>query len=220
MERLSLGNGDEAVLELPFDVSGRRPILIAVHGAGDRPDWACAGWRAIVDGYAFVICPQGSPGGGVYWWRSWKDVKRIVDRSLVAVKERYGDFVADGPLVLAGFSMGASNVTYVARERSSEFPFVALVEGAYDTGSAFAVPFSQGGRRVLLSCSTGNCESRFASARSAISRAGIDVRVSDSGRHGHNLDKPEAMREPFSWLVRDDPRWAGLPAARPAEVRP
>ncbi len=220
-ERLSLGQGDEAILELPFDAVGRRPILVAVHGAGDRPDWACGGWRAIAEGYPFIICPQGSPGGGVYWWRSWKDLERIVDRSLAIVKERYADFVADGPIVLVGFSMGASNVAVLASKRSSDFPFVALVEGAYDTGGAFANPFAKsGGKRVLLSCSTGNCEGRFASARASIARAHIDVRVSDSGRHGHNLDKPEAMREPFAWLVRDDSRWAGLPAAKKLEAQP
>lgn len=50
-----------AVLSIPLGATSRRPVLVAAHGAGDRPEWQCALWRGIVKDRAFVLCPRGFP---------------------------------------------------------------------------------------------------------------------------------------------------------------
>jgi predicted esterase len=216
LEHFKLEGGDEASVTVPLGATTPRPVLIAVHGAGDRPEWACGGWRMIVDAYAFVICPQGVPvGNGRFSWGSADQIARIVDKALPALRRRFGVFVADGPLVYVGFSQGARLGVLHTGARADDYEAVALVEGAYeDIDAAFANKLAKAGpRKVLLACSTGNCDARFAAAKATLARAKIDVRVHDAGRHGHNLNGEvmAAMREPFSWMVKDDPRWAGLP---------
>jgi predicted esterase len=217
LEHFKLEGGDEASVTVPLGATTPRPILVAVHGAGDRPEWACGGWRMIVDAYAFVVCPQGVPiGGGKFAWSSADQIARIVDKALPALRRRFGVFVADGPLVYAGFSQGARLGVLHTGARANDYEAVALVEGAYeDVDAIFASKLAKAGeRRVLLACSTGNCDARFRPAKAALTRANVDVRVRDAGNHGHNLNGEvvDAMKEPFSWLVKDDPRWAGLPA--------
>jgi predicted esterase len=216
LEHFKLEGGDEASVTVPLGATTPRPVLIAVHGAGDRPEWACGGWRMIVDAYAFVICPQGVPvGNGRFSWGSPDQIARIVDKALPALRRRFGVFVADGPLVYVGFSQGAKLGVLHTGARADDYEAVALVEGAYeDVDATFANKLAKSGaHKVLLACSTGNCDARFATAKATLARAKVDVRVFDAGRHGHNLNGEvmAAMREPFSWMVKDDPRWAGLP---------
>ncbi|HMA94302.1 MAG TPA: hypothetical protein VKP30_16535 [Polyangiaceae bacterium] len=49
------------VATLPLGTTEKRPVVVAVHGAGDRPNWACGGWRIALEAYAFVACPSGLP---------------------------------------------------------------------------------------------------------------------------------------------------------------
>src|SRR5215472_933690 len=50
-----------AVVAVPAPTSpGRsRPLLVATHGAWDRPEWHCELWQRISRGRAFVLCPRG-----------------------------------------------------------------------------------------------------------------------------------------------------------------
>src|SRR5512143_1203126 len=46
-------------ISIPLGAREPRPIVVALHGAADKPGWACGEWRAIVDAYPFVVCPRG-----------------------------------------------------------------------------------------------------------------------------------------------------------------
>ncbi|HEY4106246.1 MAG TPA: hypothetical protein VGM44_20240, partial [Polyangiaceae bacterium] len=49
----------KAALAVPLGATEPRPIVIALHGAADRPEWACGAWRSIAGPQPFVLCPRG-----------------------------------------------------------------------------------------------------------------------------------------------------------------
>ncbi len=214
MERLELPGGRSGFVTVPLGATERRPIVVAVHGAGDHPGWACAGWRGVADGFPFVVCPQGTPTGrGTYYWRSTEDLGAVIDLALAAVRERFAPYVVEGPMTYAGFSAGAIyGAPFVARN-AARFPSVVMSEGGYSQlgEPTFARTFAKGGgQRVLLGCSTGeHCRSKFRAAARLLAAAGIDARINDAGAVGHNLngEAVASLRKDWPWLVRDLPGW-------------
>src|SRR5688572_16707083 len=45
LEELPLSDGSLAYVAPPVGAREPRPLIVAVHGAGDRANWACGGWR-------------------------------------------------------------------------------------------------------------------------------------------------------------------------------
>jgi hypothetical protein len=208
LDRLDLPGGEAAFVSVPLGAREARPIMIASHGAGDRPEWACGSWRGVTNAYPFIICPRGTPtGDGRYYWRSTRDLGRVVDLAIVALRERFGAYVAEGPMLYAGFSAGAIYGALLVRDRASEFPIAVLSEGGYDqvADPAFATRFkANGGRRVLFGCSTGpGCVRRLGRAKAQLERAGIEVRINDAGPVGHSLVDAvvRSLRGDMPWVV-------------------
>src|SRR5690348_14619318 len=46
--------GEVAWISAPVGAREKRPVIVGVHGAGDRPDWACSAWREVAANHAFV----------------------------------------------------------------------------------------------------------------------------------------------------------------------
>src|ERR1019366_5566203 len=106
----------DAVVALPNGARTPRPVLIVIHGSGDRPDWNCDAWRHITSDHGFVLCPRGeyvpkesgrgddrryTHTGGAY-------LRLHLDAALTALAARFAGYVdVDRPLV-AGFSLGAA----------------------------------------------------------------------------------------------------------------
>lgn len=215
METVALSDGSEASVTLPLGATEARPVVLGVHGAGDRPEWSCGEWRAAVDSYAFVVCPHGAaiPGRGAFVWQSSDQLEKRAMAALAAVREKYAPYVLDGPVVYAGFSQGAYLAPYVIRKHPDVFTMMALDEGGYEqTAGDFPSAFARGGgRRAVLMCSTPGCESGFALGRVLLERAGVDARVNKLGPFGHTVNDAviAAIKPQLEWLVRDDARWAG-----------
>jgi predicted esterase len=210
LETVALDDGSEAHVALPLGATTPRPLVIGVHGSSDRPDWSCAEWRNVVDAYAFVVCPHGSPFGAAFAWSTVEQLDKRVIAAISAVRARYGAYVDSGPAIYAGFSQGATLAPYVVRRHADVFPMIALDEGGYAQASDFGATFARGGgKRALLSCSTFGCESDFATSQRTLARNGVDVRVSKLGAFGHTMNEraTSALREQWKWLVRDDARW-------------
>ncbi len=211
LESVTLDDGSEANVSLPLGATSPRPIVVGIHGSGDRPDWSCAEWRNVVDSYAFVVCPRGSAFGGAFAWSTIEQLDRRVVQAVSAVRARYGSYVDRGPAIYAGFSQGANLAPYIVRKHEGLFPLIALDEGGYaPTGGDFGAAFVRaGGKRALLSCSTYNCESDFKPSERTLAKSGLDVRVSKLGAFGHTMDSraTSALHEQWKWLVRDDERW-------------
>jgi predicted esterase len=205
---------------LPLGAAERRPVIVAVHGAGDRPDWACGGWRIGVESFAFVTCPMGlSMGGSRYGWGSTRDIAHGVERALTALQQRFPDYVGQGPMIYAGFSQGATLAAPFLIENAQRFPLVVLAEGGYgyigDQGFSKAFR-AAGGQRVMLLCGTASCLATANRAKGVLERAELEVIVSGDPSAGHNLNTAmqNALRRDWSRLVEGYAGWDTYPAHR------
>lgn len=206
-----------ASLCVPLGAREARPIVIALHGSADRADWQCGTWNGITDAYPFIVCPRGislphrAGEVEVFNYGSLKDTERELRGALGALKRRFGEYVAPGPVILAGFSLGAILGARIAQEEPSYFSRLVLIEGAFENWSSHdaAVFAKRGGQKLLVVCSQAGCE---AAARRAVlftKRAAADADFVYPGPLGHLLDGrvASAIKQRFHWLVEGDSRW-------------
>jgi len=203
-------------VSVPLGATEPRPIVIALHGAGDRPEWQCGTWTGIA-GRAFVVCPRGVPHPGYpasaprYTWKSVADTERELRSALHALKARFGEYVAPGSVVLTGFSLGASHAVNILREEPSFFARVVLVEGGARefTPTLGAVFAKNGGKRMVFVCTQPACKPAALTAVRLTERGGAPAELVDAGNLGHVLDgrAAAAIKPRFQALVADDPRW-------------
>jgi predicted esterase len=189
-----LGAGDDGVaVTPPLGAITPSLLVVGVHGAGDRPEWSCGGWRLATQASAFVVCPRGSAmSPTTYAWASSKMLAARVTAAVQAAKARYGAYVASGPLIFAGFSQGATLSEPLLREQAARFPIVILAEGGYATARSpsFAAAFhAAGGRRIVLVCGTPACFRNAQGAGRVLERAELEVLVVGDEKAGHNLNE-------------------------------
>lgn len=205
----------------PIGAREPRPVIIAAHGAGDRPEWACGGWRLAAHTYPFVVCPRGRPAGnGRFAWASSRALDEAVSRTLTAVKARYGDYVNETSRVYAGFSQGAilSEPTLLAVP--GRFEAAVFAEGGYDVLArpSFGASYrAVGGERLLIVCGGPACFGRGRRSLPALERSGLRVWLRGDASAGHNLNDRMQVSLRAAWpeFVRGLPGWEGFPANGP-----
>lgn len=225
-EALPVAGHPDAWMSLPTGATGKRPVVVVIHGAGDRPDWQCGGWRRATDAFPFIVCPRGreAPGEGVtpsdirYTLAGGPSLLAYIDRSLAALVSRYPDYADTTAPVLAGFSLGSYAILALAVQDPARFSRIALVEGVTDGfDDARARRFVEGGgSRVLFGCGQRGCKVAATSAAQRLSaRDHLDARVVFAPVN-HTFDPPleDAVRAEMPWLVEGDARWqlAGPPS--------
>jgi len=218
-EGLPVPGHNDAWLSLPTNATAKRPVVVVIHGAGDRPDWQCGGWRRSTNAYPFVLCPRGTvspgdstPGDVRYTHANGPALGAHIDVALAALAMRYPDYVdAAAPIVLAGFSLGSYGIVPIALRSPTRFPSIALVEGITDGfDDVRARAFAQGGgKRVLFGCGQRGCEAAAkAAAKRLEDRDGLQAAVVFANVH-HTFDPPleDAVLSRMPWLVQEDARW-------------
>jgi predicted esterase len=202
LERVGAG-ATEVVLMPPLGSVEPSRLVIGVHGAGDRPDWACGGWRLGSRVSAIVACPRGSKlGSSTFAWSSASAIEAGVEHALEVARARFGRYLDDGPLVFAGFSQGATLAEPLLRRQAARFPIAILAEGGYQTAQspAFAKSYrAGGGRRVVLVCGTPSCFRSAARAKLVLEQAGLEVLVVGDPKAGHNLNQELQRALQASW---------------------
>ena len=214
LESLPMPAGHAVFVSVPLGTTEPRPVMVGMHGAGDRPEWACGGYRGATRAYPFIICPRGLPSGqDKFFAPDGARIQKDVADALTALRARFGPYVADGPLIYAGFSLGAMQGVKVLTDEASTFPVAVLIEGGYRelTPAAARAYRAQGGKRVLLACGQAGCAARFRGAESALAAVGIEVKILDAHTGRHNLDGAmvSALHGAWPWVIAGDPRWAG-----------
>lgn len=207
-----------AVVSVPLGATSPRPVLIAAHGAGDRPDWQCQMWRSIVENRGFVLCPRGRPmypsappDQGGYFYPDHNALKKEVDASLDALRVRFPSYVDTRAVIYAGFSQGAIMGAPVVAMSPDRFPRAVLIEG----GTKHWIPYiakqfkKGGGEKVLFACGRPQCFSGAKRSASNLEKAGVEELVVGEERAGHTYGGPiaEEIRKAFAWIVEGDPRW-------------
>jgi pimeloyl-ACP methyl ester carboxylesterase len=182
----------------------------------DQPDWACGEWRGVTDSYPFILCPHGQPisgdaSAGLTFTNAALAAAEI-DAGLLALRARFGDRVAEGPLVYAGFSRGAFVGVPILVAHPELFPRAVLGEGGQSAWTADAAKryAEGGGKRVLFVCTTRACEAATPPAMARLEKVGVAARMVSAGDIGHRFDGAvvEAIRPAWPWLVEGDPRFA------------
>jgi hypothetical protein len=225
LEKVEVPGFARASVSVPLGATGPRPVMVGAHGRGDRPEWACGEWRGITDAYPFILCPHGSPvsappNAGLAY-PDWSSLSREVALGLAALRARYGAHVAAGPIVWAGFSLGAHHGARIAQADGAAWPLLALAEGGtsswtHESAKRWAEAAGPGAR-VLFACSTKGCEHAVAPAAKLLEAAGVTTRTVSAGNIGHLVDDRviAAVKPGFAWLVEADPRWQAAGAAPP-----
>lgn len=210
----------EVAASLPVGARERRPVVVGIHGSRDRHDATCARWRRTFAGWAFVVCPQGVPYRGGLAWGSPLVMAERIDRALAALRERYGAFVAEGPVVYAGWSLGATRGPAAVGARPGVFEPIVLAEAGHTRIDAAASLGSlRKGRasHLLVACATKRCarfEKRLEGAKGK--KPGPTIALVDAGiGRGHLFDDAmsRAIGAAVAKAVADDPRWSGFAAA-------
>ena len=204
----------DAVVAVPIGATEPRPIVVALHGNFDRPEWQCDVMREITGGFAFILCPRGIPRRDAsksldrWEYGSVKQLKQELDSGLSAVRERFAGYVADGPIVMTGFSLGAILARPIVMKEPARFPRVVFTEGGSD-GWNFQQFEKGGGSRVIFGCAQAGCAAKCRGLAKRAERVGVEVRMADGGNIGHTYDGPvaRAIQAEWSWLVETDPNW-------------
>jgi pimeloyl-ACP methyl ester carboxylesterase len=211
-------------ISIPLGAREPRPIVVALHGAADKPGWACGEWRAIVDAYPFVVCPRGDGPEEHLYWSSPAKTKEAIDRLLDATRARFGAWIAaDAPLVLVGFSMGSGQAMLLAEKDPKRFPRVVAAENAYDPDATQTFAATYKGERAGLLCTTFACGPVYRAAGARLARRGIPARVNISGTNAHGMweSTNRSMRRDWPWVVDGLAGWEEYGAQRlPADASP
>lgn len=224
-----------AIVSIPRGARGPRPVIVAAHGAGDRPEPHCAIWRLTIGDRGFVLCPtgtamgSGAPGPATrYFYRSHVALGREISAALDALRARYPEHIDLAAPLYAGFSQGAIQGVPVLHESPAGFARAVLIEGGYGgyhEWSALAARRyrERGGERALFACGVPACVEKARRSAALLTRAGVEARVLDVEGAGHSYGgrMEEEVRRAFGWVVEGDPRWgaeARAEAAAAAEM--
>lgn len=215
IEHLELEGGHEAYVCPPVGAREPRPLIVAVHGAGDRAEWACGGWRMVAGEYAFVVCPQGVKMDPTrYAWSSGETIRQRVASAVVAARARFGEYIAEGPTLYVGFSQGATLAGPTLLDPAQSFPFIALAEGGYDLlrNRAFLGKLrTRGVESVLLACGTPSCFASMRAIEPNLRAAGIQALIGGDAKSGHNLngEMQAGLQKVWPDFVAGLPNWRG-----------
>ena len=209
----------KAAVAVPLGATTARPLVIALHGVADRPEWACAALRAIAGPAPFVLCPRGVrrtdiPAPDVrYTFGSADDAARELRAALTALKKRYGAHVASGPVIFAGFEIGADHVAWIAREEPKFFARLLLVAPSPSSwSSSQAALFGRGGgQRVLFAYGLGQ-QTEFQMKALLTVRGGAEARTVFLGNRPPTLDRVSNA------LLARDWHWLTAPTSHPPMV--
>ena len=211
-------------VSVPLGAREPRPIMIALHGGGDRPEWACGEWRGVTGGYPFLVCPHGvGTNESGLGWSSPADTKARIAKAIAATKSIFGSWIREGPMVLVGFSMGATQAALLARSEPQIYPRVGLAESAYapEPAMAFAEPWAAGGgQRAAFFCTTFGCEAPYRNAARNVARHHAPARLNIAGTNQHGIWDVvvQSMSRDWPWLVEGADGWDAY--AAPAATAP
>lgn len=201
----------EAKVAVPLGVRRPRPLVVALHGADDRPEWPCGSYRHVARS-AFVLCPSGPPGSNDrFALGPFEATRSELRAALPKLKARFDQHLAKGAVVLAALGPSVEQAISLALEEPTFFSRLVLIDGPF---ARFTVGPAErfgraGGVRVLFVCTTGAaCEADASERVLLLKRAGSDARAATTER-GQGLDGETTalIAREWAWLVSGDPRW-------------
>ena len=207
---LEVAGFGKAALAVPLGANAPRSIVVALHGSADRPEWACAALRSIAGPAPFVLCPRGvaradfSESDARYTFGTVDDTESELRSALLALKQRFGVYVAAGPVIFSGFELGADHAATIAAQEPSFFSRLLLIEPSPRSWpSSQAALFGRaGGQRVLFAFGPVNRD-EFEQRAVWTTRGGAEARAVFLGEGPVTLESPSRrlLGRNWAWLV-------------------
>lgn len=201
----------DAKAAVPLGAVRPRPLLIALGGEIDRPEWRCGSYRGVTGNRSFILCPSRTPrGSATPSMPTTEATARALRAEIAALKARFGAHLARGSVVLAALGPSVEHALALALEEPSFFSRLVLVNGSLSRlDGAFATRYGQmGGERVLVVCSRGGCGADPDLKVRSLRPAGVDARLTRPERgEGLDAETVRSIGEQWSWLVGSDARW-------------
>ncbi|MET0790329.1 MAG: alpha/beta hydrolase [Polyangiaceae bacterium] len=203
-----------SLVRLP-EAGGKVPVLVVTHGAGGTAEAHCELWARIVKNKALLLCVRGrargpNPADGEYY-PDHPTLERETFAALGALRARFPERIADGPVLYAGFSQGATMGALMLVDHAQEVTRLVLVEGGFaDWSVARARSFRErGGQRVLFVCGRKECAGPAKNSAYWFKLAGVPARVEYVPGAGHSHDERVEARivATLPWLLEGDARW-------------
>ena len=199
-----------ALLAVPLGAKSPRPLLIALHGDNDRPEWTCGSYRHIAP-RAFILCPTGIARADRFTLRDTPTTRGELRALLPAIKARFGPHLAKGSVVLAGIGPSVQQAIQIALEEPAFFSRLVLVDGALDELTRGRVQrfATAGGKAVLAVCTPASgCRAGAVDRQRVFEHAGVDARMLAPDR-GQGLDGEVTSLLAREWpsFVRGEPPW-------------
>ncbi|MCB9589320.1 MAG: hypothetical protein H6718_28150 [Polyangiaceae bacterium] len=227
-QTLSVPGYRDGVIALPLGIIEERPVLVALHGNYDRPEWQCMVWSELIRHQAFVVCPRGVPRTDApksedrWTYGGIPDTLKETYAALAAARAAYPEYVDPGPAMFTGFSLGAIYGVHAlgadAKKRAAygageepPFGYAVLVEGGYQgwyPGRAKQFR-ADGARGVVFGCGQYACRAKANGLVKLLERADLRVGVGFGGNVGHTYDGQvaAAVASQLPAMFGDDPRW-------------
>ena len=211
-EQLPLAHFEAATVSVPLGAHWARPIVIALHAEGDSANASCAAWSAIMHGDYFVLCPAliGKLSAG----KSLRcdSVDCLADElreALIALKERFGRYVARKEVVLAARGSAAARAAPIALQNPAVFSVVWLVDGGMtEWASALSVAYAQrGGKFLGLVCGDSHCESEALRVGTSARTASLSTAIVRTGPLGTQWSSTTVVAVGNSWQKSKPAGW-------------
>jgi len=226
LQELPVAGFGTAVVSVPLGARGARPVVIALHGNYDRPEWQCEVWRGITGGFPWVLCPRGVPRADApksadrWTYTTAAKLMAEVRAALAELGARFPAHVdAEAPL-FTGFSLGAILGVHLlsAPDGLPRVQRAVLIEGGYGGWhKARAEAFvARGGTRALFACGQSACRHASKQTAQLLQKHGVQVEIASGGDIGHTYDGAvaEAIRQRWAWVTEGDARF--VPSAPPS----
>lgn len=203
--------GVPTYVAVPTGATTPRPIIVGLHGAQDRPDWACSEWFGAAGGRAFVVCPRGTPLLGAWAWSSVDQLAKKSEEALAIARAHFGPWIAEGRALYGGWSQAATLGALVLAKRPDLFDagvFVELGHTPLDPRGVAASVRASRARGVAIVCATASCEAWCDRAKPTMT--GFLFECETAGHRGHTFDGVVAQHvwNAITFVERGDPRWA------------
>lgn len=186
---IAVPDHEPAALIVPANIDAPRPLVVALHGAGGRPEPHCLTWAQRTAGRAFVLCPRGHPMNSHlpesergYFYDGHPRLGKELLAAIDALALAYATKVNVHDATFAGYSQGATMGILFLHENDAVWRYISrvvLVEGGSSEWT-FALAHrlkKKGVKKLMLACGQDSCIRAARRWRSAFEKAQIDHRL-------------------------------------------